>query len=494
MKLKIFTLFLGLSLFCLNTIQSQTRSEKRGLAYDFPVSEDIESIYKGVSWFYNWAYLPAQDENIPETIKECDIMYIPMAWNGGIQIETLRQYYRENPQVKYLLGFNEPNFIEQANMTPTAAAAKWPVLEEIAREFGLKIIGPAVNYGPNGGSVSENGIIYSDPVDYLDAFFAACPDCQVDYIALHCYMSTVSSLKSFIDRFRKYDKPIWLTEFCAWDDGTTEVSQRKYMADAVNYLETDPIIDKYSWFIGRWATAFPYMQTYGRNPGQLTNIGEVYVNMSSFDKNFYFTANDTIPAEHYIEVSDGIHLEKTTDNTGIINVTDLIVDRWVAYNIDIVEAGEYEIFYRASTNRETSGLVFSIGNNTLATEVMEDTWNVWKTFSFKAYLEAGKQKLHIKSEYTNVNLNWLKISPTSSSSIEAGQSESFKIHPNPTTDFINIETPYFAKYTLSTLTGKIIDSNEGVQKIDMTSFSQGIYLLTIQFTDGTTKTEKILKK
>ena len=48
--------------------------------------------------------------------------------------------------MKYLLGFNEPNFKNQANMTPAQAVEVWPRLEAIAEEFGLGLVGLAVNY------------------------------------------------------------------------------------------------------------------------------------------------------------------------------------------------------------------------------------------------------------------------------------------------------------------------------------------------------------
>jgi hypothetical protein len=40
---------------------------------------------------------------------------------------------------KYLLGFNEPNFKSQANLTPAQAASMWPNLEKIAADKGLEL-------------------------------------------------------------------------------------------------------------------------------------------------------------------------------------------------------------------------------------------------------------------------------------------------------------------------------------------------------------------
>ena len=75
--------------------------------------------------------------------------YVPMTWNGGFDENKIRQYFTDHPGAKYLLGFNEPNFKAQANMTPKQAAEIWPRLEKIAEDFDLELVGPALNYSPD---------------------------------------------------------------------------------------------------------------------------------------------------------------------------------------------------------------------------------------------------------------------------------------------------------------------------------------------------------
>jgi hypothetical protein len=100
-----------------------------------------------LSWVYNWG--PAPQESIDAVYVENNIEFVPMAWNGSFNETALRQYYSTHPDAKFLLGFNEPNFKEQANMKPSEAAAKWPLLEAIAADYGLQIVGPAVNWCGN---------------------------------------------------------------------------------------------------------------------------------------------------------------------------------------------------------------------------------------------------------------------------------------------------------------------------------------------------------
>ncbi len=82
-------------------------------------------------------------------------------------------------------------------MTPAQVAAAWPRLEAIADSFNLKIVGPAVNYCDK--CIVVGGVALTSPFAYLDSFFAACPDCRVDYIAVHNYMCYTGALSDYID-------------------------------------------------------------------------------------------------------------------------------------------------------------------------------------------------------------------------------------------------------------------------------------------------------
>ena len=178
--------------------------------------------------------------------------WILFPWPGmpPTALSKLREFYTNHPEAKFLLGFNEPNFREQANMTPSAAAAAWPGLEAIADEFGLELVSPAVNWC--GNCVSEGGVTFTNPYDYLDAFFEACPDCRVDYIGVHNYMCYSGPLIDYLEGFRKYGKKIWLTEFACWDQATITLDMQKNLViGALDYLDNDTMIYRYSWFTGR---------------------------------------------------------------------------------------------------------------------------------------------------------------------------------------------------------------------------------------------------
>jgi O-glycosyl hydrolase len=193
-----------------------------------------------------------------------------MIWGGSFDVSKLSTQVPTD--AKYLLTFNEPNFGSQANLTPQAAAALWPQIEAFAKSRGLKIVSPAVNYC--GGSCNE-----TDPYVWLADFFAACQGCQVDYVAVHWYACYQSALTSYVQKFEtQFGKQLWLTEFSCLDGSlpATAANEQTYMTQAVEALEADPIIFRYSWFTGR-DTGSPAVNLLGAASGSLTPLGQAYI-------------------------------------------------------------------------------------------------------------------------------------------------------------------------------------------------------------------------
>ncbi|MGI4887417.1 MAG: glycosyl hydrolase [Janthinobacterium lividum] len=258
--------------------QAQTKSPKRGLAYDIKSVADLTVLAPGLAWWYNWA--PAPAAAVASAYPGLGLEFAPLQWNKDLDGSTVtadKLAAKVPAGAKYLLGFNEPNFRSQANLTPTQAAALWPVLQDVAKRKNLKLVSPALNYC--GDCVSENGVTYYSPTQYLDAFFAACPTCQVDYIAVHTYVCEERYLRDKIAELKKYNKPIWLTEFSCGDMDHSQITlnlQKKYLTDAVNYLENEPAAFRYAWFSGR-NSAIPYINLLGAD-GQLTDLGQLYLN------------------------------------------------------------------------------------------------------------------------------------------------------------------------------------------------------------------------
>lgn len=238
-----------------------TIAGKRGVAYGFKSAADLQAFPASVSWWYNWS--PQPDPGASSTME-----FVPMVWGGSFDVNQLAATIPAG--AKYLLTFNEPNFGSQSNLTPQAAAALWPRLQQLATMRGLKLVSPALNYC--GGACNE-----TDPFVWLEKFFAACSGCQVDYIAMHWYACNKDALVWYLGRYKaKYTQPLWLTEFACLDDAVlSDAKEANYMQDALGVLEADPAVFRYSWFTGRFPQQ-PVVDLLAAPAGTLTPLGKAY--------------------------------------------------------------------------------------------------------------------------------------------------------------------------------------------------------------------------
>lgn len=274
--------------------QHMQRSAKRGVAFNFVYLSDLPLLSPYISWNYNWGN--STSDNSAEWFDANDIDFCPMCWNGNYDVNKIRAFVAAHPKTKYLLAFNEPNLNDQARMTPAEAAAIWQPVVALAKELNLKLVSPAMNYG-----TLEN---YGDPIKWLDEFFTLVGTNDIYAISVHCYMASAGGLKTYIERFRKYDKPVWLTEFCAWNPKpSSEETQLAYMSDALNYLEQESLVERYAWFIPRYTGGNdPFMRLITKEePGDLTDAGKLYCGFSSFDKLTYLDTK-WIPTGSYCAI------------------------------------------------------------------------------------------------------------------------------------------------------------------------------------------------
>jgi hypothetical protein len=387
---------------------SQTKNPKRGIAYGYHTEEDFQAISGTLSWWYNWAVTP--ESGVAGIFESYDMDFVPMAWNGSFNETSLRNFYANHPEAKFLLGFNEPNLIAQANMTPSEAAAEWPNLEAIADDYGLELVGPAVNWC--GTCVSEGGVTFTNPYEYLDSFFTACQDCRVDYIAVHNYMCYSGPLIDYLEGFKKYGKKIWLTEFACWDQPTITLDmQKSFMIGALDYLDNDTMIYRYSWFTGRSDPNTPHIDIFEDEPGVLTELGELYVSYNALhDTNIYYPVPARIEAESYSAMS-GIALEGTADFDGIVNVGWVDAGDWLQYNINVADSNDYYLYLRIAATA-TSSLDVIVNEASLGTVNITSTggWQNWQTFRIQIPLNKGGVKLKLYANSAGFNINWLRIS------------------------------------------------------------------------------------
>jgi hypothetical protein len=80
------------------------------------------------------------------------------------------------------------------------------------------------------------------------------------------------------------------------------------------------------------------------------------------------------------------------------------------------------------------------------------------------------------------------------SEVSKTKAENISIYPNPAKGEINIRTDKKIKSsTVFDVSGKSLLNNTS-ERLDMSSLPKGIYLLKVDFSDGTSKTEKVIKE
>lgn len=231
-----------------------------------------------VTWYYDWGY-----KDYSTTTRE----YVPMSWNGNGATDVNLNPVIQRDSLTHYLTFNEPDNDGQANMYVSAAI---PAYKKLLRA-GQRMASPAC-------TESQYRV-------WLDSFATVANDqmLKIDVICVHWYdwgnyLSTLNvnptgtevfnRFKSYIDAvYDRFKKPIWITEFNANVNRPAAVHEA-FMRLALPWLDSDPRIERYSYFFGNDLPA--------RNTnGTLTTGGQIYadhVSVEAYPDNIY----DTRPA------------------------------------------------------------------------------------------------------------------------------------------------------------------------------------------------------
>ena len=438
---------------------AQQRSAKRGIGWDEKtqaLSEaTISKMAPGISWVYNWGITP-KDPSLFSA--EGEMVFVPMCWNAlsNASETALRNYLSNHSEVKLLLGFNEPNFSAQANMTPQQAVNAWPKLEQIAADYGLELAAPALNF--TGETVG--GRVWG-PYEWYDEFFRLYPTAKVDYLVLHCYMNWFSStlwfateyfykdlynaqkselygkypnLVAFLDNYKEqhgHFPRMYLTEFCAWEgnkDGfvLNADSQLDQMTQKVQKLEQSDLVAGYAWFMGNaggGASSYPYMSIFQQDvsTSPLSTLGTVYTYMSSFDASKYYVPGEMIVAKDYINASTDNQQVRLRPNTETDSDIPLQVQwgtsSWMSYQMDIATEGQYDLTLHMQSSAASSFRLYrnatGSGNRLTDTMTLPSTDGQWADVTTTVTLPAGKYAMLIYNmSTTTVLVNALQLKTT----------------------------------------------------------------------------------
>lgn len=218
-----------------------------------------------VGWLYQWKAEKTAD--VPDGVE-----FVPMVFGKPNQITPGVEYVNKEKRAagfQFLLGFNEPDKEDQANMTVEAALEAWPQLMSTE----LPLISPAAA-NPEG--------------EWMEKFMAGVKErgYRVDYIAIHSYGGP--SAAGFLDKLervhRKFDLPLWITEFAVGDWQAKTVKENKhsvrdikdFMKAVLPKLDRLKYVHRYAWFPS--SPDDPHLGTSAlfNADGSLTELGEVY--------------------------------------------------------------------------------------------------------------------------------------------------------------------------------------------------------------------------
>lgn len=206
----------------------------KGIAYRQlePAGEECSDIGKlNVSWYYNWTPRP----NCPETGP---VEFIPMIWSEKYLVgENLDEFYSPLIGSGYpaLLGFNEPNWKGQAEMTVEEALEYWPMLEQT----GLRLGSPA--------TTGRSGLDWT--IEFMKG--AKLRDYRIDFLALHWYgnCSGTADLEAFLDYYDAFGMPMWLTEWSCYDQDMA--ANTAFLEEVFPVLESFERLERFAWYSNR---------------------------------------------------------------------------------------------------------------------------------------------------------------------------------------------------------------------------------------------------
>jgi hypothetical protein len=401
----------------------------------------------GVSWYYNWSNTPSKGYN-GEVQDFTGYEFVPMIWNGNYSADNIRTYVKAHPECKYLLGFNEPNFTAQANMTPAVAAEKWPEVQALAKELGLKLVAPAMNYSPNAP--------YQDPTKWMDEFVELVGEDAFDYTAIHNY-GGIGVMKTLGTQFHdKYGKDVWVTEFCYWPDEGSSTSrvepetQIASMVESVEWLEKTEWIHRYAWFkpIGKHensgTSSSPcyglIISENGFGERTLSPQGYVYTYMSDFDSTVWHAVEEVVPATEYIDESKiAINVGSAADAPLPIEITRFNAGASLDYQFDVPADGTYYLNLTVSGVGEPTRfdpcLQIYLNDNDNLTELTKATTfelsgsdTDYRVQTFAVDLKAGHRTLRVKDAQpyspSGIRISHLTLSKTTGIETIMAESES----------------------------------------------------------------------
>ncbi|KAL8858198.1 MAG: hypothetical protein Q9178_005210 [Gyalolechia marmorata] len=219
---------------------------KRGLAFN-EASPSLESFTNSdITWVHNWHSQPG---NAPS-----EFLFVPTLWSDksphSDNWDTLANGH------PYLMSFNEPDIVAQANMAVGDAVSAYTKLMFPKRTGSVKIGAPSVC---SGSGTNEAGIPMG--TSWLRQFLEQCNDpntCVADFVSGHWYGcpdgtcsvdDDVKSFQNYVDDVISVaeGREVWIPEFQRYGDPS---QQKEFLDKVMPWLDASAVA-RYAYFMVR---------------------------------------------------------------------------------------------------------------------------------------------------------------------------------------------------------------------------------------------------
>jgi hypothetical protein len=265
---------------------------KRGLPWPWDHPSSHFKLYEPyistgkLSWVFNWELW------VPESLPSVGVEWIPCVRtaSNAKDVDGFLTDIIQNRGLKSeaLLGFNEPEISEQANLNVANAVETWRRKVLPAKEkFGLRLGSPGMS----------SDVSRSKP--WLSSFLAQLGDSGpthsgsgIDFVVLHWYGLHFADMQAFLeDMHTTYGLPVWINEFACSRMGQDEACADEieaFLRQALPWLDQCEWVERYAYFgnaqgrdVGTWvgrASNFTEVAEGARDTDgrKLSRIGKLY--------------------------------------------------------------------------------------------------------------------------------------------------------------------------------------------------------------------------
>ncbi|HWY30390.1 MAG TPA: glycosyl hydrolase [Candidatus Acidoferrum sp.] len=413
----------------------QTHYPKKGCAgYEGDYSQF------GLDWAYN--YNDNTSVGLPASVDFAPMIH-DANWEPLSDVQSRSAGWRSQAPPDYLLTYNEPDNVSQANMTTSQVLGLWPQLQAL----GVPLVSPAMQNTFDAWAYDFFSLISSNHY-------------RVDYTAVHLYVppNAASLIGDLQSAYTTWGRPVWLTEFSPVDWNNTQswsenddynfLAEFMWQAEGQDWLKryaifpfsgtnsASPWVDngyRGNFFLADGATLSPYGELYAtwdgdlslhtRTPYLIHNLGTSFRltdngSSSRPSASTIYVRNATtewalLPAPenghwYIISLNDGRRLR---DNGGTLDLapvgtTSPAVDWW--FNGPDASGYYYLDNLAASQSIQGAGTApfigFSMVNDPAPSSATQ--WRLVKPYQPPTIATAAPPSLSITYSNQSVTLNW----------------------------------------------------------------------------------------